>query len=64
MCVFDVFLNQVFARFMRGFNLPVGSKKLQIGRMGRGYDTGITSSWIVAMLVSLSAMYIEYVTNL
>ncbi|KAJ8044540.1 Proteasome activator complex subunit 4 [Holothuria leucospilota] len=39
-----------FTRFLRSFNLPVGTKKLQIGRSGKGYDCHAACQLIVYMM--------------
>lgn len=51
MCVF-LFILKVFNRFLRSFNLPVGTQAVQVGRTNGGYDIGPTLTWIVSMVVS------------
>ncbi|XP_070577632.1 proteasome activator complex subunit 4-like isoform X2 [Ptychodera flava] len=44
------YIPKIFTRILRGFNLPVGSKKVQVGRAGNGYDIPTVCIWIVAMM--------------
>ncbi|PIK56150.1 putative proteasome activator complex subunit 4 isoform X2 [Apostichopus japonicus] len=44
------FIPMFFTRFLRSFNLPVGTKKLQIGRSGKGYECHNSCQLIVYML--------------
>ncbi|XP_072167902.1 proteasome activator complex subunit 4-like [Diadema setosum] len=41
---------KIFTCFLRGLSLPVGSKKLQVARNGKGFDVGPLTTWIVSML--------------
>eukprot|EP00057_Strongylocentrotus_purpuratus_P019391 XP_011673865.1 PREDICTED: proteasome activator complex subunit 4 isoform X2 [Strongylocentrotus purpuratus] len=41
---------KIFTCFLRGLSLPVGSKKLQVARNGKGFDVGPLATWIVSML--------------
>ncbi|XP_035696564.1 proteasome activator complex subunit 4-like isoform X3 [Branchiostoma floridae] len=43
-------VSKLFTRLLRSLNLPVGSKQLQVGRAGGGYDVAVAGIWIVSMM--------------
>ena len=46
-------VRQIFTRFLRSFNLPVGTSKLHVIRSGSCYDVVQMAWWIISMLVRL-----------
>ncbi|XP_071784078.1 proteasome activator complex subunit 4-like [Asterias amurensis] len=56
------FMAKIFTRFMRGFNLPVGSKKRIVGSASKGYDIQVASCWIVSMMGNTKLCQ-EHLTN-
>ncbi|KAL5009261.1 hypothetical protein ScPMuIL_014842 [Solemya velum] len=46
----EPYISKVFNRFLRSFNLPVGTQAVQVGRTNGGYDIGPTLTWIVSMV--------------
>ncbi|XP_078000645.1 proteasome activator complex subunit 4-like [Glandiceps talaboti] len=44
------YIPKIFTRVLRSFNLPVGTKRIQVGRAGNGYDISVVCMWIVAMM--------------
>ncbi|KAK3093564.1 hypothetical protein FSP39_017345 [Pinctada imbricata] len=44
------YVSKIFNRFLRSFNLPVGTQKVQVGRSNNTYDIESTVIWIVSMM--------------
>ena len=42
---------QIFTRFIRSLNIPVGSSKVHVTRSGNNYDVRVCATWITSMLV-------------
>lgn len=45
-------VSKIFNRFLRSFNLPVGTQSVQIGRSNNTYDVHSTVTWIVSLMGS------------
>ncbi|XP_014668208.1 PREDICTED: proteasome activator complex subunit 4-like [Priapulus caudatus] len=44
------YISMIFTRMIRSFNLPVGSRQIQVGRTNCSFDIGATAMWIAAMM--------------
>ncbi|XP_071961962.1 proteasome activator complex subunit 4-like [Antedon mediterranea] len=44
------YIEKFLTCYLRGFNLPVGSKKLQVARRTKGYANGVMATLIAAMM--------------
>ncbi|VDI21300.1 proteasome activator subunit 4 [Mytilus galloprovincialis] len=43
-------ISKIFNRFLRSFNLPVGTQEVQIGRTNNTYDVHSTVTWVVSLM--------------